>query len=80
MIFCARSSRRSVRFSKTMSIAIRNSMMPPAMRKLLSSICSAPSRSSPNSANTKSMAAAMNEARIAMLRRCCALAPLVRLA
>jgi len=59
-----------VRFSNTMSIAIMNSMMPPAMRKLSSSICSAPSRSSPNSAKTTRMPLAIRHARKAMMKAC----------
>ena len=76
-IFSARSSRRWVRFSNTISHAIQNSIRPPAMRKLCSSMCSAASRSTPNNANTSRMAPAIRQARTAMLRRCCALAPLV---
>jgi hypothetical protein len=68
MIFSTRSSRRWVRFSNTMSIAIRNSMIPPAMRKLLSSICNAPSRSFAEQRKNQQDAAAIMEARIAMLR------------
>ena len=75
--FSARCSRRWVRFSNTMSSAITNSMMPPAMRKLSSSMCSAFSRSSPNSAKITRITPAIRQARIAMLRCCAALAPLV---
>ena len=80
IIFCARSSRRSVRFSNTMSMAIKNSMTPPAMRKLFSSICSAPSNCSPNKAKTSKIPAAIKAARIAMLRRWASVASFVRLA
>ena len=75
--FSARSSRRWVRFSKTISNAIQNSISPPAMRKLSSSIWSAPSSSCPNSAKTSRMASAIRHARIAMARACAAVAPLV---
>jgi hypothetical protein len=60
-----------------MSSAIRNSISPPAMRKLPSSICSAPSKASPNSANITTITPALTQARTAMLRRCAAFAPRV---
>jgi len=77
LTFSARSSRRWVRFSKTMSSAIRNSMIPPAILKESSSICSAPSRSSPNTAKISRMIVAMKQARSAMARAWARLAPLV---
>jgi hypothetical protein len=73
----ARASRRWVRFSNTMSSAIRNSMMPPAMRNESSSMCSAASSRSPNSANTSRITPAMTHARTAIDRFCCGVAPVV---
>jgi len=80
MISCARSSRRSVRFSNTISSAIRNSMMPPAMRKLSKLMPSALNICSPKSAKTSRITAATTIARIAMIRRSRGGASLVRLA
>ena len=80
IISCARSSRRSVRFSNTISSAIRNSMMPPAMRKLSRLMPSALSICSPNRAKTSKMSAATRIARMAMIRRSRGGTLLVRLA
>ena len=71
----ARSSRRCVRFSNTISSAIRNSMMPPAMRKAGISMPRPCSNASPNSAKTNRMTEATKTARIAIARRCCGVAP-----
>ena len=73
--FSARCSRRWVRFSNTMSSAIRNSMIPPAMRNASSPMCIAPSSACPNSAKATRMSPAMIVARIAIVRACAVLAP-----
>ena len=78
--FSARCSRRSVRFSNTMSIAMMNSMIPPAMRKLSRSMWRKLSSASPNIAKKTRISPAITVARIAIERRCAALAPVVRLA
>ncbi len=78
--FSARCSRRSVRFSNTMSIAMMNSMIPPATRKLSRSMWRKLSSASPNIAKKIRIAPAMTIARTAIERRCAALASAVRLA
>ena len=74
----ARSSRRSVRFSNTMSSAIMNSMIPPASRKADRLIPSVRNKGSPSKAKNIRMHQATTTERIAMARRCAASAPLVR--
>ena len=76
---CARFSRRWVRVSNTMSIAIRNSMMPPASRNASRLIPSARSSGSPNIAKNSSTPVAISVDRHAIVRRCAADVPSVRL-
>ena len=69
-IASARFSRRSVRRSNTMSRAMKNSMMPPAMRKLARLMPSAWSSGRPSSAKNIRIAQAISDERIAIARRC----------
>ena len=73
----ARSSRRSVRFSNTISSAMMNSMIPPARRKALKEMPMWLSSGSPSSAKNSRMHQATSAERIAILRRCAAAVPLV---
>jgi hypothetical protein len=76
-IDCARSSRLCVRRSNTMSRAIMNNMIPPPIRNALKLIPSVRRRGSPRSAKKTRIDQAIATDRIAILRRCASLVPLV---
>ena len=77
LISSARSSRRSVRRSNTMSSAIMNSMIPPARRNADRLIPSVRSNGSPSKAKNSRMHHATTTDRTAIARRCAASVPLV---